>query len=54
MSTSGDHGPYGRRHVVPSAVSLAGVYASPVLAGVYALLPRAGGRRLSADIGRDS
>ena len=31
------HAPYGRRHVVPSAVSLAGVYASPAkpaLAGV--------------------
>ena len=28
------HAPYGRRHVVPSAVSLADVYASPALAGV--------------------
>ena len=39
MSTSGGHAPYERRHVVPSAVSLAGVYASPAkpdLAGVYA------------------
>ena len=58
MSTSGPHAPYGRRHVVPSAVSLAGVYASPaepVLAGLYALPVPAGRRsRLSADIGRES
>ena len=56
------HAPYGHRHVVPSAVSLAGVYVSPakpVLAGVYAL-PAPTGRltgwwsRLSADIGRES
>ena len=41
MSTSCAHAPYGRRHVVPSAVSIAGVYASPaklVIAGMYALL----------------
>ena len=40
MSTSDPHAPYGRHHVVPLAVSLAGVYASParpVHAGVYAL-----------------
>ena len=36
MSTSGPHAPYGCRNVVPPAVSLAGVYVSPVL--VYALL----------------
>ena len=46
MSTSGGHAPYGRCHVVPSVVSLAGVYVSlakPVLAGVYALpAPTAG------------
>ena len=58
MFTSGAHAPYGRCHVVPSAVSLAGVYSSPakpVLAGVYVLLAPTGRQsRLSADIGRES
>ena len=43
MSTSGGHAPYGRSHVVPSAVSLAGVYVSPAkLACKRCRLPRAG------------
>ena len=49
------HAPYELPHVVPSAVSLAGVYSSPakpVLAGMYALPAPTG--RLSADIGRGS
>ena len=47
MSTSGGHAPYGHRHVVTSAVSLAGVYTShakPVLAGVYVLYAGSHGR----------
>ena len=58
MSTSGGHAPYGRRHVLPSEVSLADVYASPakpVLAGVCVLpAPTGQQSRLSADIGRES
>ena len=58
MSTSGPHSPYGRRHVVPSIVSLAGVYVSPaklILPSVYALLVPTGRQsQLSADIGRES
>ena len=56
MSTSGGHAPYGCRHVVPSAIPLACMYASlakPVLAGVCALPAPTGQRsRLSANIGR--
>ena len=55
MSTSSTRAPYVRRHVVPSTVSLAGVYASPakmVLTGMYVLSAPTG--RLCADIGRES
>ena len=56
MSTSGGHAPFWCHHVVPSAIPLAGMYASlakPVLAGVY-VLPALTGQRsgLSANIGR--
>ena len=58
------HAPYGHRHVVPSAVSFAGMYvppAKPVIVGVYessAPMNLAGvcalPAKLSADIGRES
>ena len=52
------HPPYGCRHVVPSVISLAGVYLSPAkpgaLAGVQVLpAPTGWPSRLSADIRRD-
>ena len=54
--TLGGYSPYGCRHVVPSTVSLAGVYASPAnpaLAGVLALpAPTDRRSRLSVDTGR--
>ena len=56
MFTSGYHAPYGLRQVVLSAVSLAGVYASPAKAKPVLEWPVSTGRqrRLSADIGRES
>ena len=53
----GGHTPYGPHHVVPLAVSLASVYASPVkpvVAGVYTLPAHMATGRLSVNIGRES